>query len=118
MEKKHLRRILSTLTKIPKNNRKSTRKQYIKSCSNNEIHAICGACRNLLANNIKLSNSKKKYLRKQLNPIKFDIRTLSKPNISLQKKREILKKDQTGKGVFSLLASVIIPSIVAALAGK
>ena len=104
--------------KVPKSNRKSTRKQYIKSCSNNEIHAICGACRNLLNNNIKLSNTKKKYLKKKLSPIKFDIRALSRPNISLQKKRELLNKDQTGKGVFSLLASVIIPSIVAALAGK
>ena len=33
-------------------------------------------------------------------------------------KRKILKDDQVGKGVFSLLASVIIPSIVSALAGK
>ena len=118
MERKHLKRILSMLQKVPKSNRKSTRKQYINSCSNNEIHAICGACRNLLTNNIRLSNAKKKYLRKRLNPIKNDIRTLSKPNISLQKKRAILNREQTGKGVFSLLASVIIPSIVAALAGK
>ena len=118
MEKKHLKKILSILQKVPKTNRKSTRKQYISSCSDNEIHAICGACRNLLTNNIKLSDAKKKDLRKRLNPIKNDLRALSKPNISSQKKRAILNRDQTGRGVFSLLASVIIPSIVAALAGK
>ena len=57
-------------------------------------------------------------LRKKLGPIKNDIRKLSKPQTSIKKKREMLKDDQVGKGVFSLLASVIIPSIVSALAGK
>ena len=118
MDKKNLKKILTTLKKLPKNNSKSARKKYLNSCTENEIHAICGACNNLLRDNIKISKSRKSYLRKKLNPIKNDLRKLSKSNTSVKKKRELLKKDQTGKGVFSLLASVIIPSIISAIAGK
>ena len=118
MKKNDLWKILSTLQKTPKNNQRGDRKKYLESCTDDEIHAICGACRNLLFNNIKLTETKKSHLRKKLGPIKDDIRQLSKPQTSIKKKREILKNDQVGKGVFSLLASIIIPSIVSALAGK
>ena len=118
MKKNHLWKILSTLQKAPKNNQKGERKKYLEFCTDDEIHAICGACKNFLCKNIKLTGKKKAYLRKKLGPIKNDIRQLSKPQTSVKKKREILKDDQVGKGVFSLLASVIIPSIVSALAGQ
>ena len=118
MKKNHLWKILSTLQKTPKNNQKSERKRYLESCTDDEIHAICGACKNFLCNNIKLTEKKKAFLRKKLGPIKNDIRRLSRPQTSIKRKREILNDDQVGKGVFSLLASVIIPSIVSALAGK
>ena len=118
MNKNQLWKILSSLQKTPKNNQKGERKKYLESCTDDEIHAICGACKNFLCNNIELTEKKKAYLRKKLGPIKNDIRQLSKPQISVKKKREILKDDQVGKGVFSLLASVIIPSIVSALAGR
>ena len=118
MEKKNLMKVLSRLQKTLKNNKKQDRGNYLESCSDDEIHAICGACKNFLCNNIKLTEKKKAFLRKKLGPIKNDIRQLSKPQTSIKRKREILKNDQVGKGVFSLLASVIIPSIVSALAGK
>ena len=118
MKKNHLWKILTTLQKTPKNNQKGERKRYLESCTDDEIHAICGACKNFLNNNIKLTEKKRANLRKKLGPIKNDIRKLSKPQTSIKKKREMLKDDQVGKGVFSLLASVIIPSIVSALAGK
>ena len=118
MEKKQLKQILSLLQKTPKKNRKKDRKDYLNFCTDNEIHAICGACKNFLSNNIKISEKKKSYLRKKLHPIKDDIRKLSKTKTSVKKKRELLKRDQTGKGVFSLLASVIIPSIISAIAGQ
>ena len=118
MKKDHLWKILSTLQKVPKNNQKGERKKYLEFCTDDEIHAICGACKNFLSNNIKMSEKKKSYLRKKLTPIKDDIRKLSNPQSSVEKKRELLKRDQTGKGVFSLLASVIIPSIISAIAGQ
>ena len=118
MNKNQLWKILSTLQKTPKNNQKGERLKYLESCTDDEIHAICGACKNFLHNNIKLTQKKKTYLRKKLGSIKDDIRQLSKPQTSIKMKRKILKNDQVSKGVFSLLASVIIPSIVSALAGK
>ena len=118
MEKKNLMKVLSRLQKTVKNNKKQDRGKYLESCSDDEIHAICGACKNFLCNNIKLTEKKKAFLRKKLGPIKNDIRRLSRPQTSIKRKREILNDDQVGKGVFSLLASVIIPSIVSALAGK
>ena len=118
MEKKNLMKVLSKLQKTSKNNKNQERRKYLESCSDDEIHAICGACKNFLSNNIKMSEKKKSYLRKKLTPIKDDIRKLSNPQSSVEKKRELLKRDQTGKGVFSLLASVIIPSIISAIAGQ
>ena len=45
MEKKNLMKVLSTLQKTLKNNKKQDRGKYIESCSDDEIHAICGACK-------------------------------------------------------------------------
>ena len=59
MKKNKLWKILNTLQKTPKNNQKSERKKYLEFCSDDEIHAICGACKNLLCNNIKLTEKKK-----------------------------------------------------------
>ena len=86
MNKNQLWKILSTLQKTPKNNQKGERKKYLESCTDDEIHAICGACKNFLCNNIKLTEKKKTYLRKKLGSIKDDIRQLSKPNHRLQSK--------------------------------
>ena len=61
---------------------------------------------------------KRKLTWKKLAPIKEEIREISKPQTSVKKKRDLLKRDQIGKGVFSLLASVIIPSIISAIAGQ
>ena len=118
MEKKHLWKVLSKLQKASKRNKKSERINFLESCTDDEIHAICGACKNLLDNNIQMTNKKKAYLKKKLAPIKEDIRQISKPQTYVKKKRELLKRDQIGKGVFSLLASVIIPSIISAIAGQ
>ena len=107
MENKHLWKVLSKLQKTLKKNRKSERKKYLNSCTDDEIHAICGACKNLLSNNIKINEKKKAYLRKKLAPIKEEIREISKPQTSVKKKRDLLKRDQIGKGVFSLLARTI-----------
>ena len=118
MEKKHLKQILKSLQKASKNKRKKDRERYIDSCSDSDLHAICGACKNFLENNISMTNKQKTYLKKRLYKFKKDIRKLSKPQTPVKKKRELLKRDQIGKGVFSLLAGFIIPSIISAIAGQ
>ena len=117
MDKKSLIKILELLQKS-KNVKKNDRKQYFKYCSDEEIHAICGACKNFLSENIEIEPRKKTYLKRKLLPIKNEIRTLSNRDTPLPRKRKLLEKEQVGSGIFSLLAGVIIPTIVSALAGK
>ena len=117
MDNKSLTQILDLLQKSKKV-KKSDRKQYFMYCSDDEIHAICGACKNFLSENIQVEPRKKTYLKKKLLPIKNEMRILSNKDTPLLKKRKLLAKDQVGSGIFSLLAGVIIPTIVSALTGK
>ena len=116
MNKKQLRTVLKLLEKAS-NVEKKKRKDYIKSCSNDEIHAICGATKNLLDGNFDMSTSKKSYLKKKLKPHQCKIRYLSDPRKSIKKKRILLEKEQFGAGVFTALATVAIPALIAALGG-
>ena len=62
MNKKQLRTVLQLLEKASKVHKKK-RREYIKSCSNDEIHAICGATKNLIDGNFEMSKGKKAYLK-------------------------------------------------------
>ena len=116
MNKKQLRTVLQLLEKASNVERKK-RKNYIKSCSDDEIHAICGATKNLVDGNFDLSKGRKAYLRKKLKPHQCKIRYISDPRKSIQKKRILLEKEQFGAGVFTALATVAIPALIAALGG-
>ena len=116
MNKKQLRTVLQLLEKASNVERKK-RKNYIKSCSDDEIHAICGATKNLVDGNFDLSKGRKAYLRKKLKPHQCKIRYISDPRKSIQKKRLLLEKEQFGAGVFTALATVAIPALIAALGG-
>lgn len=116
MNKKQLRTVLQLLEKASNVERKK-RKNYIKSCSDDEIHAICGATKNLVDGNFDLSKGRKAYLKKKLKPHQCKIRYISDPQKSIQKKRLLLEKEQFGAGVFTALATVAIPALIAALGG-
>ena len=116
MNKKQLRTVLQLLEKASNVERKK-RKNYIKSCSDDEIHAICGATKNLVDGNFDLSKGRKAYLKKKLKPHQCQIRYISDPRKSIQKKRLLLEKEQFGAGVFTALATVAIPALIAALGG-
>lgn len=116
MNKKQLRTVLQLLEKASNVERKK-RKNYIKSCSDDEIHAICGATKNLVDGNFDLSKGRKAYLKKKLKPHQCKIRYISDPRKSIQKKRLLLEKEQFGAGVFTALATVAIPALIAALGG-
>ena len=116
MNKKQLRTVLKLLEKASSVERKK-RRDYIRSCSNDEIHAICGATKNLVDGNFNMSKSKKAYLKKKLKPHQCNIRYLSDPTKSINKKRILLEREQFGAGVFTALATVAIPALIAALGG-
>ena len=50
-----------------------------------------------------------------LKPISKEINTLSNKRKSVKTKREILSDPQIGKGIFTLLASTILPALISAL---
>ena len=63
-----------------------------------------------------LTKKKLNSIRKKLSTTKNDIRTFSSPTSSLLRKRKILASEQTGAGIFSLLATTIIPALISAVA--
>ena len=115
MNKNQLKKILNILQKASKVPKKSRRK-YLKTCSPDEIHALCGAIKNILEENIHIPRGKRAYLKKKLKPQKSKLQNLSNPKLSLKQKRLLLEKEQVGAGVFTAIASVAIPALIAALA--
>ena len=80
-----------------------------------QLHNICKGCMNLISGNIELNSSKKHRIKRQLNPIKSEIRKLADSKVTSKAKRRIPAKPQVGEGVFTILASAIIPALIAAL---
>ena len=62
-----------------------------------------------------LENTKLKIL---LQPIHEYIYKLAEPELSMKKKRRILSKPQVGKGVFTALASFVIPALISLISKK
>ena len=110
-EMKKILKLLRSATKVEKKNRKN----YLKTCSPDEIHAICGATKNIIEENIEIPKSKRSYLKKKLKPHKKKLRYLSNPRNSIERKRLLLKNDQVGAGIFTAIASIAIPALIAAL---
>lgn len=103
--------VLKKLMKVPK----KQRTEHLKKCSEEEIHTICEGCLNILNNDLQLSSKQLKKVKRLLTPVKNNVRTLSKPKVAISRKRQILSHQQTGSGIFSVLAGVVIPAIISAI---
>ena len=90
------------------------RNRLLEYLNDDCIDIICESCHNLL-NNLELSDNRQKHIRKKFKLVKNKFRMLSNPKISNKRKRKILKDEQIGNGVFTLLAGVILPSIISAI---
>ena len=117
MNKIELRKKLRLLKQISKV-KNIDRKQFFKQCSNECLDTLCEACYNLLWNNFRFNKPKIKRINKTLSTIRNDFKKISNPKISLKTKRYLLSKKQTGGGVFTILASTVIPALVSLLAKK
>ena len=96
---------LKTLTK-------SQRKKFLATCSDNNLHTICGACFNINKNVIPVNKKTKKY--KQ---VEKQLARLANPKLSIKSKRKLLMKDQVGHGVLGLLASTVLPFLTSLIGG-
>lgn len=102
---------LKPLALIPSKNRSA----MVPLLSDECIHKICESCQNLLMNTYGFDGTKLRKIRARLKGSEKEVRLMSKPTSSLLSKRRILANKQSGGGVFSLLASTIVPALIAAL---
>ena len=116
-QRKYVRSVLDHLEPLSKiSSIKAT--QIVPLLSDNCIHKVCESCFNLLQNSYGLSNKKLNRIRRMLAACKKDIRMVSREKTTLLKKRKLLMRKQTGGGIFTILATTVIPALIAALRKK
>ena len=84
---------------------------FAQHTNSKDIHIISSCCFNLLEDNIPLTYRKKKQIKIFLKPIEKEINMIGNKS-----KREILSDPQIGNGIFTLLATTILPALISALA--
>lgn len=116
VKKALLKNRLDILKKVGKYNKKD-RREYMKFCPDDCIHAISECCHNILNNTFKFTKKEKTGVERKLLPVVKDIKKLSNPTIPVKNKRKILSKPQVGDGLFGIIAQLVIPAL-ASLFGK
>jgi len=87
---------------------------FVEHANSRDIHTISECCYNLIQDNIPLPKNMKRALKVFLIPMGEEIITLANKNECIEKKRKLLSQDQVGHGIFTLLASTILPAIISA----
>ena len=87
---------------------------FAEHANSRDIHTISRCCFNLIEDNIPLPPNKKKSIKIIFSPIKKEIISLTNSRASIKKKREILADPQVGKGIFTVLASTVLPALISA----
>ena len=112
-QKKHIK-FLKRLKQI----KKSDRKNFFSQCSDADIQLICESCKNVFHDTLNMGDKKKEKIKKKLLPFKKDFTQLCQSRTSNKKRRSLLKNKQVGSGVFSILASTVLPILLTTLLNK
>jgi hypothetical protein len=118
MTKTMLKRKLKSLQSLPRGVNKNADMGFVDEYSDDKIHDICEACYNIVNKKLPLNKSKNNLLKKKLLPIHNEIRQLANPKLQLKTKRRLLKQSQVGSGVFTALATFVIPALISLLTSK
>jgi hypothetical protein len=118
MTKTMLKHKLKSLQSLPKRLMKNADMGFVDEYSDDKINDICEACYNIVHKKLPLNKTKNSQLKKKLLPIHNDVRRLANPKLQLRTKRRILKQSQVGSGVFTALASFVIPTLISLLTSK
>ena len=118
MAKTMLNQKLESLDSLPKRLKKNADMSFVDEYSDNKINDICEACYNIVHKKLRLNKSKNSQLKKKLLPIHNEVRRLANPKLQLRTKRRLLKQSQVGSGVFTALASFVIPTLISLLTAK
>ena len=83
------------------------------------IHYICEACHNLRFRSENLLTPYNEcLLEARTNQIKHYLRKLTRKNYPIEKKRKILLKPQVGEGIFTAIASFVLPALLSLITKK
>jgi hypothetical protein len=118
MSKTMLNQKLNSLQSLPKRLKKNADMSFVDDYSDNKINDICEACYNIVHKKLPLNKSKNSQLKKKLLPIHNEVRRLANPKLQIRTKRRLLKQPQVGSGVFTALASFVIPTLISLLTSK
>ena len=113
MLKRELKKKVKILETLPPKKTKN-----IDDYDDGKIHIICEACYNIVNKKIPLEKKKENKLKNRLMEIHKEVRQLANPKLTLKTKRKILKKSQVGSGIFTALATIVVPALLSLLAKK
>ena len=93
---------------------------YFKHCNKEKIEAISTWCNKLLNNQSKMIKNTEilNNVKKTLTPEGSIIRKLADLNYPISKRRKLLQEVQVGKGVMSVMETVVLPYIKQVLKGN
>ena len=94
---------------------KRDREKYLKTCCEENIHTVCEAVDNVLKN---VCSSHEKSTKNKKNLLNKDLKKLANYKTKVSVKRKLLTNSQTGAGVFSIIASAVLPFLASLLAKR
>ena len=91
-------------------------RNLINVLSDESIDCICESIYNLLDTKndkkFNITENQIKKIKKIFKKNKKLIRKLTNENVNISKKRKVLNNDQLGKGIFSIIASIVLPALL------
>ena len=88
------------------------RLSFIHNSPDECIEHICEVYYNVLKGGIKLTPKNSNLVKNKLTRHRVAVRKFIDPKFSVKEKRKLLTKPQFGNGIFSLLASAILPALI------
>ena len=86
--------------------------EYLKHADEDVIQSIQTCCEMFMKHKYKTTKRGKETDLMLLKPIKKEFVKVMDPDVSIIEKREILSKPQVGHGIFTLLASTVLPALI------
>ena len=117
MDQRELVQLIKTINSVNQL-KKNEKLDMVRDCPEHIVHSICECCHNLVKDYLPLNRQKKYRARNSLRPIRHEVRELADSETSAERKRELLSDPQVGGGVFTILASTILPALISALIPK
>ena len=86
---------------------------YFKHCNKEKIETIGTWCNHLINNQNQMVKNPEilKNIKKTLTPVRSNFRKLADSNYPISKQRKMLQEVQVGKGVVSVMKTVVLPFI-------